>query len=210
MLSALVLVALSLTIVACSGPEPAATATPEPLAATSTAEPPTSTATPDPPTATATATATAVPPMATGTATPVPPTPTRAPLPGLIPEGIIIEFVSKTEGCTVSGPTEVPPGEYTFVLVDKVEGRGFYVSYLLDGYTFQDVLDIQGRPGRHWPKPDWVEYAHAIDGGLDVARNELVRTYSLEEGDLMIYVGGTNPLGNWFCSPLTVTAAASD
>jgi hypothetical protein len=109
----------------------------------------------------------------------------------------------------------VSPGDYPFLLLHPKRGpqhltQDLYVSYLLDGYTFQDVLDIQGRPGRIWPKPDWVEYAKAVDQVFDEARNELLRTYCLEEGDLMVYVGGSDPSGNWFCSPLTVTAAASD
>jgi hypothetical protein len=102
----------------------------------------------------------------------------------------------------------LPPGDVSFVLLNPNRGtQNLYVSYLLDGHTFQDLIDFQGRPGRYWPKPDWVEYARAIAGRFDELRKELVRTYSLEEGDLTIYVGGSDPFGNWFCSPLTVTGA---
>ena len=82
------------------------------------------------------------------------------------------------------------------------------VSYLLDGYTFQDVLDAQGTPGRGYPKPDWVEYAKVRSGGMIKSRNEQVYTYSLEESELIVYVGESS--GLWFCAPLTVTGAPSE
>lgn len=97
-----VLAALTLALAACSEPEAVTVATPLPPT-------PTATATVVPPTATPTVTP--IPPTATATATemptPIPPTPTREPLPGFVPEGI--EVTMSRNGCSISGPTEIPP-----------------------------------------------------------------------------------------------------
>ena len=170
------------------------------LFSTQTAEAPTSmptstnTPTPNPPTASPTS----IPPTA-------PPTPTVEPLPGLVPEGIVITFTKKEE-CTVSGPTELPAGEYTYVLRDLSGVRHtIYISYLLDGKTYQDLVDMQGKPGRYWPKPDWVVYAKITDGWRNESRNELYLTFSLEEGEhAAVYLGSTQPVSLWFCAPIWV------
>jgi len=125
-------------------------------------------------------------------------------LPGAIPEGIVVTF-SKTGECTVSGPTELPPGEYTYVLRDLSSVRhALIISYLLEGKTFQDLLDMQVVPGRYWPKPDWVVYANAIDGWRNESRNELYTVFSLEKGEHFVYLESTVPISLWFCAPLTV------
>jgi hypothetical protein len=73
----------------------------------------------------------------------------------------------------------------------------------------QTLVDMQGKPGRYWPKPDWVEYADVLDGWKNESKTVYFATYTLEEGELVIYTGGLSPVSLWFCAPLTVTAAAS-
>ena len=152
-------------------------------------------------------------PIPTDTPTPIPPTPTLGPLPGSVPEGIILS--SKGKKCTVSGPTELPTGDVTFVLRDLSElDQTFYVGYFTMGYTFQDLIDLQGTPGRFWsPKPKWLIDAYMIEGGMwnDASRNEQYFTYSLdEEGEYVVYLGTHDPPRLWFCAPLQVKEAPSE
>lgn len=204
--------ALSATQIA-QGPTSMPTATAAP-----TQIPPTATQTPTQmPTATQTATHTPIPPTATPTATLIPPTatpaptPTLEPLPGAFPEGIVVEF--RGNGCTVSGPTELPAGDVTFIVTNRSGGAGsLYVSYLLDGRTFQEQVDIQKVPGRHWQKPSYVLYAHIVDQWRNESRDEMYYTWSLEEGvgEVMVYLGTTIPPGMWLCAPRWVVEAPSE
>ncbi|MCK5633688.1 MAG: hypothetical protein KAI06_01305 [Anaerolineales bacterium] len=185
-----ILVPLILFVTACATSQPLPTATSIPP----TQMPqPTYTPTPIPPTATSTS----IPPTA-------PPTPTLGPLPGSIPEGIVITFTKKEE-CTVSGPTELPPGEYTFVLRDLSDtNQRLYLSYYIDGKTNQTVLDKQVVPGRWYPKPDWIVYAKMIEEWRNESRNEKYFTYSLEEGEHGVLLGSSSPISLWVCDPIWV------
>jgi len=152
-------------------------------------------------------------PIPTETPTPIPPTPTLGPLPGSIPEGIVVS--SKGKKCTVTGPTELLTGDVTFVLRDLSGlNQTFYIGYFTMGYTFQDLIDLQGTPGRFWsPKPKWLIEAYTIKGGMwkDASRNEQYFTYSLEkEGEYVVYLGNHDPPRLWNCAPLYVMATPSD
>ena len=65
------------------------------------------------------------------------------------------------DGCTVSGPTEVPAGQtYYFIVKNPYPLQAdLYVSRLTDGKTFPDLLEPQTSPGAYYPKPSWVVYA---------------------------------------------------
>jgi hypothetical protein len=122
----------------------------------------------------------------------------------LVPEGIVVTFSEKKGECTVSGPTELPPGEYTYVYRNPSVGI-IHIAYLLEGKTIEDLLRMQGKPGRYWPKPDWVAYAKMIDGWRNESRNERYTTFSFEEGELVVYIDKYGlPPGLWFCAPLRV------
>lgn len=163
--------------------------------ATQTAEAPTSmptstnTPTPNPPTASPTS----IPPTA-------PPTPTIEPLPGLVPEGIIATFTKKEE-CTISGPTELPTGEYTFVLRTLGELKGIlYVSYLIDGKTSQDLLNLEMESGHYWHGAMKIlVVADVKDGWRNESRNERYVIYLLEEGEHLVYRETSNPHVQWYC-----------
>ena len=226
-LHSFVLVALLLAVVSCNAvePTPAATVTAIPPTATATASaiPPTATATAVPPTATTTAAATAVPPTATPTATAipptatptaVPPTPTRqSPLRGSVAEGIVVNWLGTRKGCTVTGPTEVAPGEVTVVVENWSREANLFVTYIGD-YSYEDLPALQGRPGKYWKKPPWMEFARAVDGWQDEVRKEVVRTYAVDrEAEMMIGVYTVvdgRPLSTWICGPLTVTGAPAE
>jgi len=91
------------------------------------------------------------------------PTPTSGPLPGSVPEGIEVTFDGNE--CTVSGQTESPIGEHSFILNDLSEMNSeLWVLRLRNGKTFQDLLDEQGEPGVWWAKPSWVSHARHTVG----------------------------------------------
>ena len=180
---------LALIVVAGCGPS----AQPIPPTPTSTSLP---TPTPLPPTPTP------MPP----TPTPLPPTPTPMPP---TPMPIVVTFDGNE--CTVSGPTELPTGEHSFLLKDlSGQGQYLYVSRLLDGKTFQDVLDLQSEPGVYYPKPSWVVYAPRRPTER-IAEGEHVYTFILnKEGEYAIYLGTSSPSSLWFCAPLKVMEAPSE
>ena len=137
------------------------------------------------------------------TPTPIPPTATLTPVPP-------IEVTFDGTECTVSGPTELPTGDHKFVLKDLSEqNQVLYVSLLLDGKTYQDLLDLQSEPGEYYPKPSWV--VHTKGGMRRNAKGEHVWTYSLDiEGEHAIYLGSAFPHSLWFCAPLKVIEAPSE
>lgn len=161
-------------------------------------------ATPIPPTAIPSP----IPPTAT-------PTPTSEPLPGSVPEEIEVTFDGNE--CTVSGPTELPIGEHSFILNDLSEMNAeLWVLRLRDGKTFQYLLDEQGErggPGVWWPKPSWVVHARHTGGPLKNANGGEVWTYLADiEGDYVIMVGEYTPASKriWFCPPLKVIETLSE
>ena len=158
-------------------------------------------ATPIPPTAIPSP----IPPTAT-------PTPTSEPVPGSVPEEIEVTFDGNE--CTVSGPTELPMGDHSFVLNDLSEMNAeLWVLRLLDGKTFQDLLDERGEPGMWWPQPGWVGYARHAGGPLKNANGGEVWTYLVDiEGDYVIMVGEYTPASKriWFCPPLKVIETLSE
>ena len=82
------------------------------------------------------------------TSTPIPPPPTLQP------------FVVTLDGneCTLSGPTEVPPGEYPIFINNQTELEipFQFVRNFLDEKTYQDVLDLQSEPGEFFSMPSWT------------------------------------------------------
>lgn len=130
------------------------------------------------------------------THTSIPPTPSPPP----------IEIAFDGNECTVSGPTEVPTGNYPFVWNDLSEQQNtdFWVGRLLDGHTYQDLLDLQSEPGEYYPKPSWVVHSSAyysFDAEIWVVILD-------EPGDYFIDLGSKHSL--WFCAPFKVIEAPSD
>ena len=87
----------------------------------------------------------------------------------------VFEVIFDGKGCTVTGPSELPPGEHTFTFIDQSEWEGeLWLVYLDEGYTIQDQLDLQGEPGVWIPKPSWAHYDSSVS------------RESKEEGDVRI------------------------
>jgi hypothetical protein len=101
------------------------------------------------------ATPTPIPP--TDTPTPVPPTPKPASetFPEYDPNTILVTF--NGDECIASVPTELPVGEHQFVLRNLSDQfQSLWVSHILDGHTYQDLLDMQSEPGVYFPGPSWI------------------------------------------------------
>ena len=59
--------------------------------------------------------------------------------------------------CTVTVPTELPPGRYSIVLKNlSEEDVKIWTQRITEGKTYQDLLDLQNEPGEYVPEPDWV------------------------------------------------------
>ena len=151
------------------------------------------------------ATNTPIPP----TATPAPIPPTASPAPAQRP---LIEITYDGTGCTVTGSDEVPTGRQTFLLNDLTkENVTLYVSILLEGHTYQDVLDPQSEPGVYYQKPSWVVYAVRRPPEWDGPVDGELHAFTLSEaGEYAIYVGSSIPSSLWFCRPLFVVQAPSE
>jgi hypothetical protein len=188
------IVVVLLSISACTPSQDAATSTP--MLST---EEPTSTSIP-------TSTETSAPP--TPTFTLIPPTPTSGILPGLIPEGIEVTF-SRSLICEISGPTEYPSGEYTFVLRDQTDKpRNIRLSNVIEGLTTEDFLNHPLRKdGNYWAGAlDLLEDAKLTDAGRNEARNEFYYTYTLEAGEYLV-IRWTQTKGEhffWYCGSIFV------
>ena len=143
-------------------------------------------------------------------AQPIPPTPTSTSLP--TPTPIVVTFDGND--CTVSGPTELPAGEHTFIFIDRSDMRGeLWLVYLEDGKTFQDHLDLQSEPGEWYPKPPWVFYDSrvSIESQESNGRRVDSSTWKLDkvgEHTILCYVPSPQML--WFAAPLMVVETPSE
>lgn len=212
--SALLCTVLVVCLVACGGESETVQDTP-PDEVADTAKPATSTstpppATPEPPTntplsPTANAMEVAMTEQAQGDmATPLP---TWTPWPTPSTQ---TEVTWDGNECVVTGPSVVPVGYHEFIWRDLTgHGYGLAVRYLHDGYTYQDLLDVQGGPGKMFSRPSWVE---EIDGRYkrDDTIGAEVLTYHLNRGgNYDIHFWDTNSL--WVCGGLTaLDEVASD
>ena len=145
--------------------------------------------------------------------TPIPTSiPTNTPKPTATPLALVeaIEVTFDGNECIVTGPTELPTGEHSFLLKDlSGQAQVLYVPHLLDGKTFQDMVDLQSEPGVYYPKPSWCIHAEATREWI--AEGEDLYTFYLnKEGEHAILLGSWYPLSLWFCAPLKVMEAPSE
>ena len=132
------------------------------------------------------------------------PTATSVPPP---PFEITFEVTFDGNECTVSGPVEVSKG-YIYIAIDNKSEQYAYqwVTYFLDGKTYQDFLDeIHIAPDVSHRKPDWVEYPSSISKGDGVYEFNLDET-----GEYAIFVGDYKPWREYPCGPFQVIEAPSE
>ena len=148
-----------------------------------------------------------VQPIETSTSSPLTPTNTSGPpTPTLVAELILFgEVTFDGTECTVNGPSEVPRGVYYFIFNDESDKNlEIWLNQILEGKTFEDLVDWQEEPGVYLPPPTWIIHPK--------------RTYSFEAetsifyldqvGDYAILVGSLQNL--YFCEPFRVVEAGSD
>ena len=114
-----------------------------------------------------------------------------------------IEVTFTGDGCTFTGPTELPIGERSFYFKDLSGNHAtFWVRRYRDGKTLQDMLDLQTYPGEYIPKQSWIASAKPVKDEWN--EDVYVRTYDLEiEGEYGIHIA-TMYDELWFCFPFTV------
>jgi hypothetical protein len=143
----------------------------------------------------------------TNTFTPEPtntpePSPTLEPTNTNTPEPIEITFevTFDGKGCTVSGPTEVPIGDYSFLLNNTSDSRvKLVVGQLLDGHSFQDLVDLQTEPGDNFMIEPWMSKPFYY------TKDHRIYFVSLDEaGEHVISISVYNHVGIWLCIPFQV------
>lgn len=125
--------------------------------------------------------------------------------------GEIIDVTFDGSECIVAGPSEVPPGDYSFLFTDVSDlGAVLFARNLVDGHTFQDALDQQkeaGGPGSYWPRPSWAASVMLdFDSPeIDLADNQQLLAISVEPGNHLVALYTTmGPELIWLCAPLDV------
>ena len=132
-------------------------------------------------------------------------------LPG---ESAVIEVTFDGNDCTVTGPSELPPGEHTFTFVDQSEWEGeLWLVYLDEGKSFQDNLDMQSEPGEWHPKQSWAHYDSVVSRESRETDGERIdtETWSLNrvgEHTILCYVDDPRLL--WFAAPLMIVESSSE
>jgi hypothetical protein len=132
----------------------------------------------------------------------LPPTKTASP-PTQIPQ----PFEAPFDGieCTISGPAEVSVGEYSILLKNLSDEKlALWTGLILDGHTYQDLLDLQSEPGKSFRTPDWI--IHPISTGIRVEPNgDKVYSWLLNDpGEYVIDIGWSFPESLWFCGSFWV------
>ena len=127
-------------------------------------------------------------------------------IPTTEPIEITFEVTFDGNGCTVSGPTEVPTGDYSFLLNNTSDRRvKLVVGQLLDGHTFQDLVDLQTEPGDTFGIEPWMSKPFYY------TKDHKIYTVSLDEaGEHVISISVYKHLGIWLCVPFQVIETPSE
>lgn len=133
---------------------------------------------------------------------------TTTPTPTTTPGGDF-DVVFDGDQCTVTGPSSLPAGTYTFVLTDNIDRSHveLWVREYVDGHTQQDDVDLQdaaGGPSVEISKPPWVVNTRVVYDvpRLDLAANQKQYSSALEPGPHGMNIGAASPQGQlWFCFP---------
>jgi hypothetical protein len=106
----------------------------------------------------------------------------------------------------------LPPGDYSFALKDlSDENVDFSLARLLDGKTFQDMLDLQIEPGEFITSPSWTVNPIALGFTWHESIGGKVYTFSLnKEGEYVTGVWSPSSISYWLCAPLWVIEDPSE
>jgi hypothetical protein len=161
-----------------------------------------------PTTTTTEAAATTTTTEAAATSTTVGPATATTPATTLPPRELIEVMFDGTE-CITDGPAQVAAGDYPFILTDLSGMQGAEVRTWIidDGYTYDDVLNLQSEPGEYISTPDWAQFSSNSFAPVerDLAENQAGKTIVLDTGLHAILVGTGKPPMIWFCGALQVS-----
>ena len=107
---------------------------------------------------------------AAATSTTVGPAATTAPATTLSPREAFEVVFDGTE-CTTDGPALVDAGDDPFTLTDLsgMQGAEIRTWIIDDGYTYDDVLNLQSEPGEYISLLDWAQFS--LNGFAPVERD---------------------------------------
>jgi len=135
-----------------------------------------------------------------------PEVPAAITIPASTPHTNDFEVTFNGNGCIVSGPTEVPIGDYSFLL-NNTSGRRvkLVVTQLLDGHTFQDLVDLQTEPGDNFMIESWMSKPSYY------TEDRKIYIVSLDEaGEHGIVISEDKHVGIWLCAPFLVIENPSE
>jgi hypothetical protein len=120
--------------------------------------------------------------------------------------GIAFEVTFDGTDCAVTGPVEVPIGDYLFSLKNESDQKvDIAVTHLIDGHTYRDLLDRQSEPGEPFVKVYWMSQPYYF------TRDHKVWNYSLDEpGEHAVLVLKHVFEGVWICAPFDVIEATDE
>lgn len=118
-----------------------------------------------------------------------------------------IEVLYDGASCTSTGPTELSAGEHSFVITNTTDDASIamYVRHLVDGHTYQDLLDRQaevGGPGTYHPRPAWAATTPQVTPGEVLSEHSYRYDHLVEPGVYALVVGNSGEV--WFCGGFNV------
>ncbi len=110
----------------------------------------------------------------------------------------------ENHNCIISGPAKVQTGDYLISLTDQSELKiDLAVTHLIDGHTYEDLLNLQNAPGEPFIKVYWMSHPRYF------TIDHKVWTYSLDEaGQHVILILKHTFEGIWICDPFQVVDPA--
>jgi hypothetical protein len=139
--------------------------------------------------------------------TAIPTDPPIAATPTPQPAEITFEVTfDENHNCTVSGPMEVPIGDYLISLNNLSEIKvDVAITHLIDGHNYQDLLDLQSEPGEPYIKEYWMSQPYYF------TKDHKIWSYSLDEaGEHVILILQHVFEGIWICDPFQVMEVSSE
>ena len=118
-------------------------------------------------------------------------------------DGICLELTFDGESCTYEGPTEFAPGPVTLFFNNKSEGNAAVnMIELLDGKTFEDVIEHGGEEPSTKHHPSW---SRELGTWQSIVPGESQQWEGdLEPGRYFMVCARIYPLGVWYGIGLTV------
>lgn len=132
---------------------------------------------------------------------PIPPTSTPTNIPTPQPPEIAFEVnFDADENCIVTGPSEIPTGEYLFQLNNQSDRKvDIAVTHLIDEHTYRDLLDLQEGYGEPFVKVYWMSQPYYF------TKDHVVWHYTLDEpGEHVVLILQHVFEGIWICEPFQV------